>query len=247
MKHSRLLVAAVAALATLALTSAALGGNSRNHTLYRYVGQVQSTTGSSVTVSVENGNRQALKSLLGESQVQTFATGDKTVFISWSNGKPTQIGIGDLHPNDYVTVNVRTKRGSDIGEVTKKPAASVADRGQTLNRPTQPLYLFRGILVSTPGGNVEIEVKGGNRNALRLMVGQGAKQTFSTGPETVFLHWAKRIPTVIDAAGLKVGDRIVVRVRADRGSTLAQVEATAAKRVADREPKSQEQHQSEQA
>ena len=63
----------------------------------------------------------------------------------------------------------------------------------------------------------------------------------------MFLHWAHRIPTVIDASELKVGDRIVVRVRADRGATLAEVEATAARRVADREPKAQEANQSAQA
>ena len=63
----------------------------------------------------------------------------------------------------------------------------------------------------------------------------------------MFLHWEQRIPTVVDATKLKVGDRIVIRVRADRGSTLAQVEATPAKRVADREPKAQEAQQSAQA
>ena len=63
----------------------------------------------------------------------------------------------------------------------------------------------------------------------------------------MFLHWAHRIPTVIDASKLKAGDRIVIRVRADRGATLAEVEATAAKRVADREPKAQEANQSAQA
>ena len=63
----------------------------------------------------------------------------------------------------------------------------------------------------------------------------------------MFLHWAQRIPTVIDASKLKAGDRIVVRIRADSGATLAQVEATAARRVADREPKSEEAKQSAQA
>lgn len=247
MKRSNLLVAAVAVLATLAVAGAALGGNNRNNILYRYVGQVQSTTGTSVTVTVQKGNRAALKSLIGQSQVQTFTTDGETVFISWSNGKPTQIGIGDLKQNDYVTVNVRSKRRSDIGTITAKPAASIADRGQTVSKPTMPLYLFRGTLVSAADGSVTVDVKGGNRNALKLMLGQTGTQTFSTGPETVFLHWAKRIPTVIDAGGLKVGDRIVVRVRADRGSTLAEVEATAAKRIADREPKSQEKHQNAQA
>jgi hypothetical protein len=41
---------------------------------------------------------------------------------------------------------------------------------------------------------------------------------------------------VIDASKLVVGDRIVVRVRAAANSSLAQVEATAARHVGDREP-----------
>ena len=76
----------------------------------------------------------------------------------------------------------------------------------------------------------------------------GARRSrFSTGDETVFLYWSHRVPTVIDASKLKAGDRIVVRVRADGGLSLGEVEATAAKRVADREPKAQESNQSAQA
>jgi hypothetical protein len=44
------------------------------------------------------------------------------------------------------------------------------------------------------------------------------------------------VPTVIDASKLVIGDRIVVRIRAPFHSTLAQVEATAANHVGDREP-----------
>jgi hypothetical protein len=52
---------------------------------------------------------------------------------------------------------------------------------------------------------------------------------------------------VIDPLQLRAGDRIVVRVRADGGLSLAAVEATAAKRVADREPRGQESNQNAQA
>jgi hypothetical protein len=41
---------------------------------------------------------------------------------------------------------------------------------------------------------------------------------------------------VINASQLKVGDRIVVRVRAARGSSLGQVESMPAKHIGDREP-----------
>jgi len=247
MKRSIIVVAFATVLATLVAATAALAGESKGNALFRYVGQFKATSGSSVTVTVQNGNRAALRSLLGESQEQTFATGEKTVFLRWTSGIPAVVAIGDLAVNDYVTVNVRADRNSPLDAIKRKLAASVADRGQTLNRPDKPLSLFRGTLVSTADGKVTIDVKGGNRHALRLMIGQDARQTFSTNGETVFLHWAKRIPTVIDASGLKVGDRIVVRVRADRGATLTTVEATAAKRVADREPRAQESNQDAQA
>ena len=79
------------------------------------------------------------------------------------------------------------------------------------------------------------------------MIGQAAQQTFTTDDGTVFLHWEHRIPTVVDPSTLKPGDRIIVRVRAPKGSTLAQVESTPARRVADREPKGQEANQNAQS
>ena len=247
MKRSSIVVALVALLATLVATTAAFAGGPRGNELYRYVGQVKTAGDTSVTVTVQNGNRAALRSLLGQPQEQTFATDDKTVFLRWTDGKPAV--VKDLKENDYVTVNVRADRRADIATITKTPAASIGNRGQTINKPTQPLYLFRGTLVSAADDKVSIKVTGGNRHALKLMIGQAADQTFLTGQDTVFLHWAKRIPTVIDFEKLKgdVGDRIIIRIRADRGSTLAQVETTPAKRVAAREPRNHEAHQNDQS
>jgi hypothetical protein len=234
-------------LAALAATSAAMAAGTGGKALFRYTGQVTATGTSSVTVTVQHGNRAALQSLLGQSQSQAFTTDAKTVFLKWTNGKPQQIAIGDIAANDYVTVNVRAARDASLDTIKGTPATVVGDRGQTLVKPDQPLYLFRGTFVGTSGGNVTIDVTGGNRRALKLMIGQEARQSFATGGETVFLHWAQRIPTVIDASQLKAGDRIVVRVRAAAGATLQTVETTAAARVADREPKAQESAQSAQA
>ena len=247
MKRSSIVVALAVVLATLVATTAAFAGGSRDNVLYRYVGQVKAVEGTSVTMTVQNGNRAALRSLLGKPQEQKFATDDKTVILRWTNGIPTKIGFGEVLANDYVTVNVRSDRKADLETITTKPAASIGDRGQTLNRPTKPLYLFRGTLVSAGGGKVTIKVKGGNRNALRLMIGADEQQSFTTGGETVFLHWAHRVPEISDPAKWAAGDRIVIRIRADRGATLTEVETTAAKRVADREPKAQEDHQNDQS
>jgi hypothetical protein len=242
MKRS-LLVATAALVAVLGAASAAPAAGPNGKQLYRYAGEFESTNGSTLTLTVENGNRPALRSLLGQSQVQTFLTDSRTVFLRWSHGKPTQVGIGDLAAHDWVTVNVRSDRGASLDTIKATAAATVGDRGQSPAKPTQPLYLFRGTFVSAGWDKVTIDVKGGNRHALRLMIGQTAQQSFTFGPETVFLHWDHRIPTVIDASMLHAGDRILIRIRAPRGATLAGVEATPARRVADREPVSQEANQ----
>lgn len=248
MKRSNTTIVAIAAmLATLVAATAAFAEGPSGKTLYRYVGQLDSKTDSSLTVTVQNGNRAALRSLLGASQQQTFTTSERTVFLKWENGVPTQVRIGDLEEGDYVAVNVRAGQDASLERITGTPAALVGDHGKSRTRPDKPLYLFRGTLVSTAGSTVSIDVKGGNRRALRLMIGQQAGQSFSTDGGTVFLRWDNRIPTVIAIGDLKEGDRIIVRVRADKGSTLAEVEATPAVRVAAREPRSQESNQNDQA
>ena len=247
MKRSTLVVAFVTVLATLVAASAAFAAGPNGKVLFRYTGELTAKSSSSVTLSVENGNRHALRSLLGKSQVQTFATGDKTVFLRWSAGIPTKVGIDALNVGDTVTVNVHASRNSSLEEIAAKAAGIVGDHGVDPAKPTKPLYLFRGTFVSGEAGKVTIDVKGGNRRALHLMIGQSTRQTFTTGDETVFLFWAHRIPTVVDASSLKAGDRIIVRIRAAGGSSLATVEATPAKRVADREPKAQESNQNNKA
>ena len=89
-------------LAVLVAASAASAGGGHGKVLYQYWGQVEATGSSSVTITVQNGNHPALRSLLGQSQVQTFATDAKTVFLRWDKGKPTVVGIGDLAQHDYV-------------------------------------------------------------------------------------------------------------------------------------------------
>ena len=234
-------------LAALVAANGAWAAGPAGKMLYRYAGQVVSTSGSSVTVTVQNGNRAALRSLLGQSQQQTFTVDAQTVFLKWTNGTPQRIGVGDVAANDHVTVDVRGSRGASIDAIRATPAAAVGDRGPTPVKPAEPLFLFRGVFVAGSGGTVTIDVKGGNDRALRLMIGQGARQSFSTGDATVFLRWANGVPTVIDASKLTAGDRIVIRIRAAGRSSLQAVEGTAATRVGDREPKAQEASQNAQA
>jgi hypothetical protein len=68
------------------------------------------------------------------------------------------------------------------------------------------------------------------------MLGQALDQSFAVDATTIFLRWVGKVPTVVAASQLAVGDRISIRIRAPRGSSLAQVEATPAKKVAEHEP-----------
>jgi hypothetical protein len=97
-------------------------------------------------------------------------------------------------------------------------------------------YQFRGELAATPPPNASsllVDVAGGNQRALRLMIGQPSGQAFAVDANTQYLRWVHGVPTVVQQSNLAEGDQLVVRIRAQRGSTLSQVEASAAKVVAD--------------
>jgi hypothetical protein len=230
------------ALAVLALALPAAGGAAGNaggaHYVFRgHLLSAPPANATSISVQVEGGNRIALKKMLGSSVNQTFAVGTGTEFLKWSNGIPTVVHSNDLAAGDWVTVNVRAAWKATLAEIVTHPAGIVGDRGPNPNPASKPLYLFRGTLASAAGSSsVTLDVRSGNRNALRLLLGQPAQQTFTFGPETIFLVWHGKVPTVTTPAQLKVGDRVTLRIRASKGLTLAQVESTPATRVAEHEP-----------
>ena len=111
-------------------------------------------------------------------------------------------------------------------------AAGVAQGGGSAAR-----YVFRGHLLATPPANatsVSVQVEGGNRLALRTMLGASVDQSFAVGSGTEFLKWSHGVPTVVHANDLAAGDWVTVNVRAPRGSSLSQVEARPAGIVSDR-------------
>jgi hypothetical protein len=230
------------ALAVLALALPAAGGaqGGPDRAPYVFRGHLLSSppaNATSISVQIEGGNRIALQKMLGASVNQTFAVGTGTEFLKWSNGIPTVVHSNDLAAGDWVSVNVRAPRNASLAEIETHPAGIVGDRGPNPNPPNKPLYLFRGTLAAAAGSSsVTLNVHTGNRNALRLLLGQPAQQTFTYGPETIFLVWRGKVPTVITPAQLTVGDRVTLRLRASKGLTLAQVEATPATRVAEHEP-----------
>jgi hypothetical protein len=227
------LVATVAAMLCVGAATANNGGKVR----YSFLGQLTSVPANGgVSINVEGGNKIALRAMLGQPVTQTFAYGSNTEFLKWSKGIPTIVQPGDLAAGDFVWVHVRAPRGSDLPTIEQQQAGIVGDHGTQLFKPDKPLYLFRGTLSSVGSSSVSVHVTGGNHRALRLLIGQSNDQSFTFGENTIFLLWQGKVPTVIDASKLVVGDRIVVRIRAEKGSSLGQVESTPANHIGDREP-----------
>ena len=235
MKHRAFSILVVAALACAALAAtASAAGRGR---VFQFRGELTAASSSSVSLQVEGGNHAALRAMLGQSQDQTFATGSSTEFLIWSHGVPTVGNVGDLKTGDWVQLTVRDKAGSSLSDIEGNAAGIVADHATKGNPSPLPLYLYVG-QVAGPQANdqIALNVTGGNARALKTMIGQPSAQTFTYGDNTIFLLWQGKVPTVIDASQLKAGDRITIRIRAPRRSTLAQVESTAAVHVGDHEP-----------
>jgi hypothetical protein len=232
----RIIVVLLAALCSVGAASAAKPAGID----YSFLGTLTATPANGgVSITVVGGNKPALRAMLGAPVTQTFAYGDHTEFLSWSKGIPTVVQPSALAAGDYAWVHVRAPRGSSLATIEAAQAALVGDHGTQLYKPDKPLYLFRGTLASVSSdGHLTVNVTGGNRRAVRLLIGQSATETFTTDGGTIFLLWQGKVPTVIDASKLVTGDRIVVRIRAAARSSLAQVEATAANHVGDREPAS---------
>jgi hypothetical protein len=224
-------------VALLAVGAAQGGGFGARYVFRGHLLATPPGNATSISISVEGGNKIALQKMLGASVNQTFAVGTGTEFLKWSHGIPTVVHSNDLSAGDWVVVRVRAPWNATLSQIEARPAGIVSDRVTEPLPPRRPLYLFRGSLAAPAGTNtLTLDVRGGNRRALRLLLGQQSQQTFTFGPETIFLLWQGKVPTVISAAQLTVGEHITVRIRAPRGSTLAQVESTPARHVGEHEP-----------
>lgn len=100
------------------------------------------------------------------------------------------------------------------------------------------LYIFNGRLLADAGNapRIIVDVNGGNRIALRKMIGHGDNQAFAVGPNTRYIRWTHGVPTAVPQSNLVAGDRVSVRIRSDRRASLAQIESTPAKLVSDTGP-----------
>jgi hypothetical protein len=235
MKHRLIFSLSLAALACAVVAATATGGPRGQ--LYQFRGDVLNASSSNVQVQVTGGNHAALKALIGQSQDQTFAIGTSTEILVWSHGTPHVGTVADLRTGDDVQVNVRAPHGSPLATIEATAAGIVGDHGAATSPGSRPLYLYVGTVTGPQsGGHIALHVASGNWRGLQSMLGQPLDQTFSYDDGTIFLLWQGKVPTVIDASHLQPGDRITIRVRAPRASTLAQVEATPANHVGDHEP-----------
>jgi hypothetical protein len=100
------------------------------------------------------------------------------------------------------------------------------------------LFIFNGRLLADAGSSpsVFVDVNGGNRIALKKLIGHSDNQQFAVGANTQYLRWTHGVPTVVPESNLVAGDRVSVKIRADRRASLAQIESTQAKTVADTGP-----------
>jgi hypothetical protein len=234
---SLLAVVVAAALCAVGAASAANGPKHARTIDYSFLGTLTATPANGgVSIDVQGGNKPALRAMLGAPVTQTFSYGSDTEFLQWSKGVPTVVQPSALAAGDYVWVHVRAPRNTSLADLEHLQAALVGDHGTQLYKPGKPLYLFRGTLAAVGVNSITVNVTGGDRRALRLLIGSSSTQTFTTGDDTIFLLWQGKVPSVIDPSKLVVGDRIVVRIRAAAKSTLAQVASTPANHVGDREP-----------
>ena len=105
-------------------------------------------------------------------------------------------------------------------------------------RDGEQTYVFNGRLLADAGSSTSlyVDINGGNRPALKKLVGQSDNQYFAVDSGTQFLRWSHGVPTVVAESNLVAADIVSVQVRAARDASLAQIEASPASRVADRGP-----------
>ena len=239
MKRQLLYLALIAVAVLTAGASSTFAARSTGSMLYVFNGRLLADAGNSsaLFVDVNGGNRAALRKLIGEGDDQHFAVDGNTEYIRWTHGVPTVVPESNLVAGDRVTVRVRADRSASLAQIEATPARIVADRGPNARFAHRPLWLFIGTLDS-PAANhhLTLHIRNGNLLALRAMLGQPLDQTFTYDSATIFVLWHGRVPTVISPSQLKVGDRISVRIRAPRASSLAQVEQVPANHVGDHEP-----------
>jgi hypothetical protein len=246
--------AALVAAAPAAATTTHRPGHHRTPHLLRiawpvfeFDGTLAATPGASPTtlqVQVVGGNRPALRALLGNAtQPLTFAVDANTSYVdstaSARGNAPSATTAATLLAGDRVHLRIRAGYGTPLATLLATPTAMVTDLAAA-QRVTGRLFLFAGraVSVDTTAQTVTVDIRRGNRFALRALLGQPTTETFHYDAATLFLSWSHRTPHTFLPAQIQAGDPITVRTRATFGTPLAALLAAPLWKVNDHEPAS---------
>ena len=88
-------------------------------------------------------------------------------------------------------------------------------------RSSEQTYVFNGRLLADAGNSssIYVDVNGGNKPALKKLVGQSDSQYFAVGSGTQYLRWSHGVPTVVAESNLAAGDIVSVQVQAARDAS----------------------------
>jgi hypothetical protein len=232
---SRTTLAAVAAVAAFAAVPATASAQS-----YEFRGHVAALTTSSIVVQVGNGNRPALRAMLGAPQPLTFQVGHGTRYTVWNANRPSPGTLNAIGIGDAVWIRAFGQPRAELGTLLSRPVRAVHDvTAKDLGNGR--LFLFRGTCTAkdTAGNHLTITVDGGNWWALKAMLGQSTSQTFTYDDSTALLSWQTGRPRPVTEDAIPCGPdgtRLAIRMRARRDAPLATLVTTPAAIVNVKEP-----------
>lgn len=196
------------------------------------------TTGS-VTLHVTGATRNGLAGLYRHGRTQTFSVGPATSYVTWNAGDPEQGTFGAITVGDSLKLTVRVPRSDGLPKIETTAATAVTDVTVKATHPAGTVdFLYKGTVEGTPPATstspatLGVTVTGGNFRGLRSLLGQLNTDAFTFDASTIFANWTTRIPTNIASTDLATGDCVWVRAWAAPKSSLAQIIATPAFRIA---------------
>jgi hypothetical protein len=119
---------------------------------------------------------------------------------------------------------------------TAAPARRDHTTGAHHRRHEHLRYEFRGTLAADAGANATslvVQVTGGNRPALKAVIGAAQPLTFAVDAGTRYVWWSGGTPSLVSSDHLHAGDPVRISVAGSWGEPLAQILAQPAARVAD--------------
>jgi hypothetical protein len=126
--------------------------------------------------------------------------------------------------------------------VSAAPASAAStDHGRSQHQARGQMYIFKGTVAAVPAPGttaLQVVVTGGNRPALRALVGNVTSPlTFTVDARTSYIGWSAstrgNAPVSITAADVKVGDPVHLRIRGYHRATLAELLAEPVRMVND--------------